>query len=135
MKKQKGDMITFLLLTFLAALMLFDCVSAMTGIGNVLDAKFEEINGADVMLYTSDTTAARRISEKAFEENEHIAEYEVTPQLDMIAKFRKKGERDFNSYNFFVEAFDEEKSIMNIERPERNLLPREVLIPYNMKGV
>ncbi len=135
MKKQKGDMITFLILTFLAALMLFDCISSMTGIGKVLDAKFEEINGADVMLYTHDNTATRRISEKVFEENEHIAEYEVTPQLDMVAKFRKKGERDFNSYNFFIEAFDEEKRIMNIERPERHLLPSEVLIPYNMKGI
>ena len=134
MKKQKGDMITFLLLTFLAALMIFDCISAMTGIGSVLDEKFKEVNGADVMLYTPDNTAARRISEKAFEENEHIAEYEVTPQLDMIAKFRKKGERDFNAYSFFVEAFDEEKRLMNIERPKRNLLPSEVLLPYNMKG-
>ena len=127
-------MITFLLLTFLAALMIFDCISAMIGIGHILDAKFEEVNGADVMLYTYDNTAARRISEKAFEENEHIAEYEVTPQLDMVAKFRKKGERDFNAYNFFVEADDEEKRIMNIERPARKLLPSEVLLPYNMKG-
>lgn len=135
MKKQKGDMFTFLILTFLSGLMIFDCISAIVGLDRVLDARFAEINGADVMLYVNDTKGPRQAAEHAFEENEHIADYEVTPAMELMAMFRKKGDRDFNSFGFYAESFDEEKRFMNIERPDRHLLPFEVLLPYNMKGI
>ena len=51
MKKQKSDMFTFLILTFISAFLIFDCASAILGISRVLDDRFEEINGAHVMLY------------------------------------------------------------------------------------
>ena len=37
MKKQKGDMITFLILSFIAAILIFDCASALLGMGHVLE--------------------------------------------------------------------------------------------------
>ena len=54
-KKQKGDMITFFILTFISAFMIFDSASAILGIGNVLDECFQDINGAHVMLFSGDT--------------------------------------------------------------------------------
>ena len=55
MKKQKGDMITFFILTLIAVFLIFDCVSAITGLGKVLDNKFEEVNGAHVVLFSHDS--------------------------------------------------------------------------------
>ena len=54
MKKQKGDMITFLILTFLSAFLIFDCASAMIGISKVMDDTFKSINGAHVMIISRD---------------------------------------------------------------------------------
>ena len=51
-KKQKGDMITFFVLTLFAAFLIFDAVSAVLGTGKVLDEAFTETKGADMMLIT-----------------------------------------------------------------------------------
>ena len=131
-KKQKSDMITFFILTLLASFLIFDCISAITGISKILDKKFDEINGAHVMLFTNDTVAEKNAGRKVFEENEKIIDYEVTPYMTMVADYRKKGDRSFNSFNFYVEAYDNEKRIMDITKPV-TYLPRDgILLPYNM---
>ena len=134
MKRQKGDMLTFLLLTLISGLMIFDCASAISGIDKIMDAKFEEINGAHILLYTMGSDAEKKSAQKVFEENEHIVEYEMTPMMQMVAGYRRKGERSFNSFNFFVESFDEEKTIMNISKPVAYLGRDDILVPYNMSS-
>ena len=134
MKRQKGDMITFFILTFLAAFLIFDCASAIVGIENVLDDKFREVNGAHILLYHNDTVAENRSAEKVFEENEHIVDYEETPMLGLIAGYRKKGERSFKSFNFYAESFYEEKRIMDVKKPAGNYKWNDILIPYNLKN-
>ena len=52
MKKQKGDMITFLIMMFLTSFLLFDCVSLITGVKKVYEDKFEATNAPDIMLFT-----------------------------------------------------------------------------------
>ena len=54
MKKQKGDMITFLAMTFLASFMIFICLNLLTGTNRVLDTNKEKINGADIVVMKSD---------------------------------------------------------------------------------
>ena len=134
MKKQKGDMITFLILTFLSAFLIFDCAAAITGIGHVLDDKFDEINGAHVFLYCGDSDEETAAAEKAFKDNDDIKEYEQTPAIRLNAKYRKKGEKDFMDYTFFAESFDEVKTIMNVKRPERSYKDDDILLPFNMHG-
>lgn len=134
MKKQKGDMITFLILTFLAAFLIFDCASALIGITNVLDDKFEEINGAHLLLYAGDSDEEVEAAEKAFKDNDEIIEYEQTPAYRIYAKYRKKGEKDFMDYTFLAESFDTKKTIMNVERPDRTYKDDEILLPLNMQG-
>ena len=134
MKRQKGDMLTFLVLTFVSGLMIFDCISAITGMDRIMDAKFEEINGAHIMLYIMGSDAEKKSAQKVFEESEYITEYEVTPVMQMVAGYRRKGERNFNSFNFFVESFDEEKNIMKIPMPVAYLRHDDILLPYNMSG-
>lgn len=132
MKKQKGDMITFLILTFLAAFLIFNCASAILGIGHVLDDRFEEINGAHAMLCCGDDEVITEAAEKAFEENDKIISYEQTPCLNMNTKYRKKGEKDFMDYQILAESFDAEKSVMKVNETGGNYKEDDILLPFNM---
>ena len=132
MKKQKGDMITFLVLTFISAFLLFDCVSAMIGIGKVMETTFDDINGPHVMLYCGRSDEETEAAEKVFEANDKIVEYEATPFTMISCQYRKKGEKEFMDYMFFSEAFEEEKNIMDIKKPVSSLKKNEILLPYNM---
>ena len=50
MKKQKGDMITFFLMTFISAFLLFTCLNLLVGTFRVVDTNKEVINGADILI-------------------------------------------------------------------------------------
>lgn len=132
MKKQKGDMITFLVLTFLSAFLFFDCASAMTGMGKVMETTFDDINGAHVILICGESDEETEAAEKVFDDNDKIIDYERTPFSMITCQYRKKGEKDFMDYMFMSEAFEEEKSIMDIKKPVSSLKNNEILLPYNM---
>ncbi len=134
MKKQKGDMITFLLLTLIASFLIFDGVSAITGLGKIMDSKFEEIHGAHLLLFSFDTEAEVNSAKKAFKENKHVKEYEATPSAQFICEYKNKKDKDYLQYRFFAESFTEDKSIMNIPRPDVSLGKNDILLPLNMKG-
>ena len=91
-KRQKGDMITFMVLTFLAAFLIFDCASALLGMGKVVDDRFDAVNGAHVMLYSTDLEIDDKAAEEAFTGNGHIVEYEKTPFVNAVAEHRLKGD-------------------------------------------
>ena len=75
-KKQKGDMITFFILTFLAAFLIFDAGSAMLGLSKVMDSRFEETDGAHFVLYSHDTEEERECIEKAVRDHKYIIDFE-----------------------------------------------------------
>ncbi|MBQ9490977.1 MAG: ABC transporter permease [Lachnospiraceae bacterium] len=134
MKKQKGDMFTFFILTFLTAFLIFDSASAMLGLGRILDDRFQEINGAHVMIINLDTEAEQECAEKAIEKNPHIIDYEKTPMLQFGAEYRKKGEQDYSSYTFFAESFTQEKRIMKVADEKREYQKNDILLPYHLKS-
>ena len=134
MKKQKGDMFTFFILTFLTAFLIFDSASAMLGLGRILEDRFQEINGAHIMIFNMDTEAEADCAERAIKENSHIIDYEKTPMLQFGAEYRKKGEQDYSSYSFFAESFTEEKRIMKVNDLNREYQKNDILLPYHMKG-
>ena len=49
MKKQRGDMITFFVLTFISGFLIFDCVAAGLGTGRVMDSCYEAVNGCHII--------------------------------------------------------------------------------------
>ena len=59
-KKQKGDMITFFILTLFAAFLIFDAASAILGTRNVLDDSFAAHNGAESGAWYERTTCQDR---------------------------------------------------------------------------
>ena len=134
MKKQKGDMITFLILTFIASFLIFDSLSAVFGLGKVVDDRFDKIYGAHVMLFVNDTEVGDRAAEDVFEENKHIVEYESTPILSMFVSYKNKKDDEFGEFSFIIESFSEEKSLMKIEMPDKELKDNDILIPLHLKA-
>ncbi|MCR4658314.1 MAG: hypothetical protein K5770_19100 [Lachnospiraceae bacterium] len=134
MKKQKGDMITFFLLTFLAAFLIFDCASAIAGLGKVMDGRFEATNGAHIMLMTNDTEAENDAARRAFTGNADIAEYEHTPQIRLVAEYRNKKQDEYLQYMFLAEAINLDKTQMKVQGEKRAYQKNDILIPLNMKA-
>ena len=134
MKKQKGDMITFLILTFISAFLIFDSLTAVFGLGKVLDDRFDKINGAHVLLFIEDTEIGNKAAVEVFEENGHIAEYESTPAISMSVSYKNKKDDEFGEFSFFAESFNEEKSIMKIEMPDKELKDNDIIIPFHLKS-
>lgn len=132
-KKQKGDMITFFILTLIAAFMIFDCVSALTGLGRVMDDKFREVNGAHAMIYNAGEAEAEA-AEKAFKENPHIVAFEQTPAIRFTTDYKNKKSSEYLQYMFYAESFDQEKSIMKIAIPEGDHAVNDIFLPYNIKS-
>lgn len=133
-KRQKGDMITFMLLTFLSAFLIFDCASALLGMGKVVDDRFDAVNGAHVMLYSTDLEIDDKAAEEAFTGNEHIVEYEKTPFVNAVAEHRLKGDEEFGQYEFKFERYGEDKNLMNIQMPVDSFGKNDILLPLFLKG-
>ena len=142
MKKQKGDMITFFILTFIAALLIFDCASAMGGMGHVLEDRFKAVNGPEVVLVMADKELLVEAAEEAFKENPHLEEYEAALILNSTTEYRNKKDDTYEEYQFFAEAFEDQRKILNITFEDENgneikadtLGENDVIMPYYTKN-
>lgn len=134
MRKQRSDMITFLILTCLAAFMIFDSISALLGMNNVLEDKFAEINGAHFLLYNGDSEAETDSAKHAITENKYIKEYEMTPCIDFGADYKNEKDDEYSTYQFIVEDYDADKKIMKVVIPEFAHNVDDILLPLNMKS-
>lgn len=95
MKKQKGDMITFFIMTFLASFMIFTCLNLLIGTFKVLDTNQEKINGTDTlfMVYNEDPIVIFKLKEM-MQGNENIGKIEENKFLSANAKYRKKARKN-----------------------------------------
>ena len=134
MKKQKGDMITFFVLTLFAAFLIFDAVSAVLGISHVLDDRFETTNGADFLLITGDSEAERECASQAITENPHVKDYEATPMLTAVLSYRNAKREEWEEYEFLIEDISAEKRYMIHEPGSVTLAKDEILLPLNLQG-
>ena len=94
-KKQKGDMITFLLFTMLASYLIFQCASALLGMGKVMDSRFEDINGAEVLIFADKYEEEVEAWEAAFAETKDIVDVEKTPFLRLYCSYRNTKDEEF----------------------------------------
>ena len=53
-RKQKGDMMTFFILTLISSALIFISASFLVGTGRVVDTNMKKINAADVLCLISD---------------------------------------------------------------------------------
>ena len=133
-KRQKGDMITFLILTCLSAILIFDCLSALLGLGKVLDDKFSEVNGAEIYMWVLNNDKAVSSADKAFEESNHIVKYEKNPTIRLKAEYRNVKNEKYENFDFLLQAFDYKNEIMNIKMPDSTLGENDIVIPFNLKN-
>lgn len=133
-KRQKGDMITFLILTCLSAILIFDCLSALLGLGKVLDDKFSEVNGADVYMQVRDNDKAVFSADKAFAESPHIIKYEKNPAAEWTADYRNTKDDEYETFDYIVQDFSIKHEIMDIKLPEGPLGENDIVIPFNLKN-
>jgi len=138
MIKQKGDMITFFILTLIAAFLIFDCASAMLGMGQVMEDRFQAVNGAEVTLTIADKEPLRKAADAVFAENPNLQGYEASELLNVTTKYRNKKDENYDEYQFFAEAFEDERTYLNLELcPEGKTVDQlqgnDVIMPYFIK--
>lgn len=133
-KRQKGDMITFLILTCLSAILIFDCLSALLGLEKVLDDRFEEVNGAEIYMWVRDNDKAVSSADKAFSESTHIVKYEKTPAAELTADYRNLIDDEYETFDYIFQDFNNKNEIMNIKMPDMNLGENDIVIPFNLKN-
>ena len=133
MKKQKGDMITFFILTFLAALLIFDAACALMGMGKVLDERFRQVNGAHFLLFSHDTPEEKECIKKAITEQECIIDYEGSPCIIMIADHKNASKKEYSQYKFIAGSFEHEPKYMNSIKGKGVYKENDILLSLNMQ--
>ena len=133
-KKQKGDMITFLLFTMLASYLVFQCSSALLGMGKVMDSRFKEVNGAEVMVLGGEYEEEVTAWTQAFSEAKDITDLEQTPFLRMYCSFRNAKETDFEEFQFLIEPYTVNPKYNNLGINPEGLGEKDILIPMFLKS-
>ena len=135
MKKQKGDMITLLILTFISAFLIFYCATTLAGMGRVMDDRFAKINGAHELLFVGNSDEEKECADKAFDENEHIVDYEATPCTITYAEYRNKKDSEWKEYQFITESFEQDKKMMKVlDVDASKLSDDDIFVPFFLKG-
>ena len=133
-KKQKGDMITFLLFTFLASYLIFQCTSALLGMPKVLEDRFETVNGAHVEALAGNSPEETEAWTRAFDECKYIVDFETVPFVNMYGQYRNAKQEDFEEYSFYAEPYTTAPRIMNLGIDPTGLKEDDIIIPFFLKG-
>ena len=134
MKKQKGDMITFFILTLFAAFLIFDAVSALLGVGNVLQDRFAATDSPHAILLTGDSEEELACARKAMTENPHVTDFEATPALYTNFRYRNAKAADWDEFAFLIESADVEKQFMVHDPEDTALTGWEISLPMYLQG-
>lgn len=132
LKKQKGDMITFFILVFLATLVSFLCLTFLTGTGQVLNDNKKLINGADILFMVPDNRPAEYKLEELAKGSSYISHYETSKYLSCIAKYRQESAPDRIEYSFMFASYEEEMHIQKLSTDATGLSGSDAIIPVSM---
>ncbi len=131
MKKQKGDMITFFLMTFLSAFMIFICVNMLVGTFRLVDTNHKAINGADALiLVTQDDLVTFKLKE-IIQGNDKFEGYESNKYVSGLCKWRKEGE-EWADYPFYIQSYDEERHIHTISIDTSSMSGNDIVLPVSL---
>ncbi|MBP5495311.1 MAG: ABC transporter permease [Lachnospiraceae bacterium] len=134
MKKQKGDMITFFIMTFLASFMLFVCLNLLTGTFRVIDTNKETINGADALIFKTEEPVSDFKLKELIQANENFDGYEENKYLGATAKYRKKGAKSWSDYWFYFVSYEEERSIHTSSIDLSGFSGNEIVLPVSLSA-
>lgn len=134
MKKQKGDMITFLIMTIVASFLIFNSVTVFMGISRIFDNRFDEVNGPDFFLFVADDEETARCADEALRKN-GIDTYEATSVLYANCEYKNKDADEFSNFQFFFEKYTNDNKILDVIPDDVKLADDEVMVPYTMKAM
>ncbi|MBR3040456.1 MAG: ABC transporter permease [Lachnospiraceae bacterium] len=134
MKKQKGDMITFFIMTFLSAFMIFTCINMLVGTFRVVSTNRKAINSADVLVLISDEPVQIFKLEEMIQGNENLDGYEENKYLNGMAKWRKKGEKSWADYPFAMASYEEERKIHTASLDTSKFSGKDIVIPVSLSN-
>ena len=132
MKKQKGDMITFFVMTFLASFMIFICMNLLTGTFRVCDTNKEAINGADILILKKQDKIGSFMIKEIIQGDEYTDGYEENKYLSTMAKYRKKGVKNWSDYPFDIACYEEERNIHTTSIDTKNFSGNDIVIPISL---
>ncbi len=128
-RKQKGDMITFFILTFLASALIYVSLTYMIGTGRVVDTAMQKIDAADILVMISDDRAAENKLAEIIRGNQDLEGYESTKYLSVGAKYRRKGVKNWSEYSFAIASFEDERTIQKMSAKNARLYGNKVVLP------
>ena len=133
MKKQKGDMITFFIMTFIASFMIFMCLNLMVGSVRVMDTNKEKIKGADMLIMKTKEPIADFKLEELLEGNENITNLYKDRYISLQqAKYRKKGVENWSNYIFYLFSYDDERPIQTSSINTSSFSGNDIVLPVSM---
>ncbi len=132
LKKQKGDMITFFILVFLATFITFLCLTFLTGTAKVLEDNKKLINGADILFMVPDNKPAEYKLEELAKGNPYVSRYEASKYLSCAPKYRRKNAADWIEYSFAFASYEEERQIQKLSTDASKCSGNEAIVPMAM---
>ena len=130
MKKQKKDMITFFVMTFISAFLIFICMTMLLETGKILDTLHDKTNSADLMvLVFGNNEAAYAKMEDVIRGREEVKEYEIAELLKTNGKYRRKGEDRWTNYVIDFYKNDLPGKVQSPSVDVTRLKDNEVIVP------
>ncbi len=133
-RKQKGDMMTFFILTLIASALIFISASFLIRTGNVIDTTMKRINAADILVLISDDERAEAKLAEIIKGNDDLVGFESTKFLAANAKYRRKGEKTWTEYSFAIASYEDERDHQKVSCKTSGLRGNRVIIPVSLSS-
>ena len=115
MKKQKKDMITFFIMTFISAVLIYLSITMLVGSDRVLKDVDKKINGADLFVITyggADKDVNTFKIEDMIRSNKDLGKYEIRDFANAATtKYRHKGDKKWTDYAFYFCLSEDKRTI------------------------
>ncbi|MCR5301845.1 MAG: hypothetical protein K6E49_05345 [Lachnospiraceae bacterium] len=133
-RKQKGDMLTFFILTLAASALIFISASFLVGTGRVIDTNMQKINASDLLIMiSSDDRAETKIAE-IIRGNEDLSGYESTKYLNTNAKYRRHGQKLWTDYSIHIASYEDERKMQTMSVPSGRFHGNMAVIPASLSS-
>ena len=133
-RKQKGEMVTFAVLTCLTALLLFIGMSMISGMKDITETAHERISGADVQMNVTlkpdSDVAVRNILKK----NENVGEFEADYCYLAEMEYKNKKDSEWSNLEFVITPYHSQRRIQTMSVDASGLSGNEIVLPYYLKN-
>ena len=133
-RKQKGDMITFFVLTLIASALIFISASFLIETGRVVDTNMKLINAADILILMSDDETAGNKMAEIIKGNEDCSGYDSNKYLSTYSKYRHKGEKTWTDYSFSIASYEEERKMQTMSLDAGRFHGDQAVLPVSLSS-